>query len=207
MGKIVKKSKSAYHHGDLKQAMIHTAIQILEKEGMAGISIRNISKKVGVSHMAAYSHFSGKEELIAHIALEGFEELVRLGKYSLGLKNCKDAFLKFGEGYIDFGLDHPTHMKLMFSLNEEAYFKFEWLVTTAKESFDNLVECVIKCQKDKQFKKGDPREMAQSAWAMVHGLTLLGIDGQFCPEDGDYSQTRIITKKLLNNIITGLEVK
>jgi AcrR family transcriptional regulator len=66
---------SRYHHGNLKKAMVQTAIQLIEERGEASFTIRELAKSVGVSQTAAYRHFRSKRELLAQIVEEGFHGL------------------------------------------------------------------------------------------------------------------------------------
>ena len=65
-------AKKQYHHGDLKNALIHAGIAILAKEGVGGLSLRKVAARAGVSHAAPYAHFADKQALIAAISTEGF---------------------------------------------------------------------------------------------------------------------------------------
>src|SRR5512133_2982244 len=64
-----------YHHGDLKNALIQAGVEILAKDGLHGLSLRNVARKAGVSHAAPYAHFSDKQALIAAISTEGYKLL------------------------------------------------------------------------------------------------------------------------------------
>ncbi|HEY5892523.1 MAG TPA: helix-turn-helix domain-containing protein, partial [Chthoniobacterales bacterium] len=63
---------SPYHHGNLKESLVQTAIRMIEERREAAFTIRELAAAVGVSHAAAYRHFHSKRELLAEIACEGF---------------------------------------------------------------------------------------------------------------------------------------
>ena len=67
----------AYHHGDLRKALLDAASALLAEVGVAAISLREVARRAGVSHNAPYRHFADRDALLAALALQGFEVLVR----------------------------------------------------------------------------------------------------------------------------------
>src|SRR5512147_1727830 len=74
-GKPAMPKKKAYHHGDLKNALIEAGADILSKDGVSGLSLRKVALKAGVSHTAPYAHFADKQALIAAISTDGYRRL------------------------------------------------------------------------------------------------------------------------------------
>src|SRR5688500_9033811 len=97
---------STYHHGDLRQAVLGTAGEMMEKEGLAALSMREVARRAGVSHNAPYRHFPDRDSLLRALAAEGFE---RLGD-ALQSRPRREM----GEAYVDFALAHPERFRLMF---------------------------------------------------------------------------------------------
>ena len=107
------KNKS-YHHGNLKNALLARAIEIIQSEGTEKITLRRLGKDIGVSAMAAYRHFASKEELLQTVAQQGFESLSeKLEK--IRANTPKQKLIQQGVAYIQFALAHPAHYQLMFS--------------------------------------------------------------------------------------------
>ena len=67
--------KDAYHHGDLKRALIDAALQLVTEKGPKGFTLSEAARLAGVSNAAPYRHFAGREDLLATIAVQGFEDL------------------------------------------------------------------------------------------------------------------------------------
>ncbi|HWD27140.1 MAG TPA: helix-turn-helix domain-containing protein, partial [Rhizomicrobium sp.] len=65
----------AYHHGDLRNALLDAARKILEEETLGQLSLRAVARRAGVSHAAPYRHFPNHEALLVELAVEGFVEL------------------------------------------------------------------------------------------------------------------------------------
>ena len=64
------RKRGGYHHGDLRSAVLQAAGEILEKEGLSGLSLREAARRAGVSHNAPYRHFADRESLLAALAAE-----------------------------------------------------------------------------------------------------------------------------------------
>lgn len=98
---------STYHHGELRPALLREAAKILEREGGQAISLRDLARRAGVSHMAPYRHFPDREALLAALAEEGFELLAR----ELEGKPWREQAV----AYVRFALAHPERFRLMFT--------------------------------------------------------------------------------------------
>ncbi len=196
--------RKRYHHGDLRQALIHAAVELLAEEGVSSLSLRQVARQVGVSHAAPYRHFEDKEALLAEVAEEGFKTFTRY------LQTAVDAapddpiqqFLGCGRAYVRYALDNPTHYRLMFSEFPFCEDRFESLNQVADNSFEVIVNVIMAGQKQKLFCSGDPRPIALGAWTQVHGLALLLLAGRL----GLQSQTSIdeVTEALGHIMLQGV---
>jgi AcrR family transcriptional regulator len=152
-------TSSSYHHGDLRAALLAAAGEMLEKQGLASLSLREVARRAGVSHNAPYRHFPDRESLLAALAAQGFEQF--------GEALEKRPRREMGEAYVDFALEHPQRFRLMFSgvrgtSDRRAY-------EALKTSFADL--------------GGDAEYAAAAAWGLVHGLAHLLLDGHFSGRD------------------------
>ena len=129
----------------------------MEKEGLSALSLRELARRAGVSHNAPYRHFPDRESLLTALAAEGFE---RLGQ-ALERRPRREM----GEAYVEFALAHPQRFRLMFGglVKQEKRDRraYEGLL----KSFADLGEAAPYA--------------AAAAWALVHGLSHLLLDGQF----------------------------
>ena len=95
-------SRSNYHHGDLKQAIIDAACEILRSHSADSLSLRDIARDLGVSQTAPYRHFDCKTSLFAAVAIYGFELLTEeLQKTSDAHPGTREGLLEVGLTYID----------------------------------------------------------------------------------------------------------
>jgi AcrR family transcriptional regulator len=152
---------STYHHGDLRAAVLTAASKMIEKEGLAGLSVREAARRAGVSHNAPYRHFPDRDALLAALAASGFEEL---GK---ALENRSGREL--GEAYVRFALAHPQRFRLMFG-GRLASDEYPELQAQAQATFGKLEKAFAGLGDEANF-------AAAAAWSLVHGLAQLLLDG------------------------------
>src|SRR5271170_5207779 len=104
-----------YHHGDLRRALIEAALALLEEEQDWAFSLRHVARRAGVSHNAPYNHFPEKQNLLAAIAVVGFERLRdRLASAAAGTKSPELAVVRIGVAYVHLGVENPALYRLMF---------------------------------------------------------------------------------------------
>lgn len=167
----------AYHHGNLRVALIEATLSLIAENGMKAFTIRQVAKRAGVSHAAPYRHFKDKEALLSAVAMEGFDMVIedthrrfeRCGNDVLG------RFRESGLAYIDFAARNPSHYRVMFSAGEHHVEKT--LEKRSKQAFEILLNCICDCQEKKLVRPCEPFEQAMAAWSIVHGYAMLIIDG------------------------------
>ncbi|MEM1252716.1 MAG: TetR/AcrR family transcriptional regulator [Cyanobacteria bacterium P01_H01_bin.21] len=171
--------KKSYHHGDLRRALLDSAMAIIEEQDISALSLRQVARRTGVSHTAPYRHFADKEELLAAVAEEGFQVFSR---YLERARDAEPTPLKqlqaTGNAYIEYALRYPTHYRVMFGSYCHDADAFPSLTTTANQSFQILVEIIEAGQVKEEIKTGEPRLLALANWSLVHGLAMLLLDNR-----------------------------
>jgi AcrR family transcriptional regulator len=176
--------KDKYHHGDLRQATIDVAIEIIVEKGIEALTLREVAQRIGVSRMAPYRHFENKSALLAAVAAEGFEMMYRHLQHNPTEimsdlpKNPLQKLQQLGVAYIFYATSQPTHYRLMFGSLAVDRCLYPELHATANKSFDLLLKSVIECQKAGAICQDNPLEIAQMLWSLTHGLSMLIMDGQ-----------------------------
>jgi AcrR family transcriptional regulator len=104
-----------YHHGDLRRALIETALQLVTQDQDWTFSLREVARRAGVSHRAPYNHFPEKQDLLSAVAVVGFEKL-RDGLLRATAGNAAPEALveAIGRTYVRLGLENPALYRLMF---------------------------------------------------------------------------------------------
>jgi len=160
---------AAYHHGDLRAEILRASGNILEEQGVAGLSLREAARRAGVSHNAPYRHFSDRDALLAALAAEGFAELGRVLE-SAAVQGGPRAR---GEAYVRFALERPQRFRLMFGgmLRLDAH-------PALREAASRSYQALVRAFEPLAGPQAAPTAAA-AAWALVHGLAQLLLDGHF----------------------------
>jgi AcrR family transcriptional regulator len=178
-----EKSARPYHHGDLRRVVIETAQDMLREDKGWQFTLREVARRAGVSHAAPYKHFPDKSALLAELARLGFNELREqiAGAIARPLRSARAEFIAAAKAYIHFGTANPSLYRLMFSADVDKT-GFPKLNEAGAAAFAELLGILERGQQSGAFKKQPVRSQAAASWALLHGFTLLAIDGQLLPE-------------------------
>lgn len=213
--------KQSYHHGNLKEALVQTALEMVDCEGIEKITLRELAQRLGTSRSAIYRHFKNKEELMKQVILGGFDRLDAdleplFSNTSLTLL---ERFHAMGKAYIDFALAHPHLYRLLFGPSMSAQREEvcvderedlhkllhgdssdEVMHNGQDNGFHQLVSLIILAQEENLFKKEDPVLIATSIWSLLHGLASLAIDGHLSVVDKIEQMYEVSYKMLLQGL-------
>ncbi|MBO6791460.1 MAG: TetR/AcrR family transcriptional regulator [Dinoroseobacter sp.] len=183
--------KRGYHHGNLRQALVEAALTLIEAKGPTGFTLSEAAKSAGVTPAAVYRHFSGRDELIAEVALQGhriFADLMGFA-YDNGGPSPLSAFESTGRAYLAFARKHPGHYMAMFESGISINANPE-LATAAARSSAILERAAAALSEQLPPEKRPPAAMFSAhIWAMSHGVVELyargapGAKAPFPPED------------------------
>ena len=111
-----KEGPRGYHHGNLKEALIRAALELIAQKGPAGFTFAEAARWAGVSPAAPYRHFRDRDELLANVALRGFEqfEAALARAWDDGRPDAFIALDRLGKAYLDFARTEPAYYSAMF---------------------------------------------------------------------------------------------
>lgn len=166
-----------YHHGDLRAALVETGLAMLREKPVDEISLREIARRVGVSATAVYRHFPDKQALLDALAHEGMEALGRAQrKASDAAGGGEQGFAASGATYVRFAAENPALFRLAFAsapptaLIDAAPDEAGAAIRGLREDIARLLPPGIP--------EADRRAAALHAWSLVHGLSMLILEGQ-----------------------------
>ena len=183
--------KRGYHHGNLRQALVDAALQLIEQRGPTGFTLSEAAKQAGVPPPAVYRHFEGREDLIAEAALQGYEIFGDLIEYAYesGQPSALQAFEATGRAYLAFARKYPGHYIAMFESGVQVN-RTAALATVANRANGVLEKAATDLSQHIPEHKRPPASMFSAhIWAMSHGVVELfarnspGRASPFPPED------------------------
>jgi AcrR family transcriptional regulator len=164
-------SKATYHHGDLRAALVHAAMELLEESGEADLSLRAVARRAGVSAAAPYRHYADREALVSAVAAVGYRELAERLATAHPSPSTPQQLASVAIAYVQFALERPALFRIMFTEpcdrdNDER--------VAATAAVSQYVRAIV----ERTFPQADAEALATAIWALVHGLALLHLDGK-----------------------------
>lgn len=174
------KTKANYHHRDLKNALTAAGVEILAKDGFAGLTLRQAAKQAGVSHSAPYSHFADKQSLLAAVSAHGFrllhdQLLVAMDSHP---RSIRLQVISAAQAYVRFALKNRELFKLMFSGVLQQQNGHTELEEVTRAMLSTLVSRVATGQKALVIGGNNDQLTAIALWGQIHGLVVLALEGQ-----------------------------
>lgn len=167
-----------YHHGNLRQALLDAAGELIEEEGYHNLSLRGTARKAGVSQTAPYRHFSEKDQLLAAVAAEGFDQLSeRMREAATQHDGARDQLKAIGQSYLEFALGNPHLFRLMFGPLMARGEEYPEMKERCDGGYQILLSVLGHGQRQGVFRQAPVELLGVAAWAQVHGVAHLAIDG------------------------------
>lgn len=191
------KPRDSYHHGDLREALLTAAEQLLHEEGLQGLTLRACARRAGVSHAAPKHHFEDLSDLLSEVAARSFDRLAeRLEAARAAIGDDPDErFAAAARTYVEYARTHPAHFRLMFR-SDSLKSCNETLSRASARTFAELADTITLQRGEPDILPGQFQERLQDpglvedlmlGWSYLHGYTQLLLEGQldrFPHEDG-----------------------
>jgi AcrR family transcriptional regulator len=164
-----------YHHGNLKEALLRAALELIAQKGPAGFTFAEAARWAGVSPAAPYRHFRDRDELLASVALRGFEsfELVLARAWDDGRPDALAALDRLGKAYLEFARTEPAYYSAMFEAGISLATSPE-LRDAGDRAFAVLRGAAEKlCAQMPPAKRPPTLMVALHIWSLSHGIASL----------------------------------
>ncbi|MDD5158706.1 MAG: WHG domain-containing protein [Sulfuricurvum sp.] len=182
-----EKKTSPYHHGNLKEELLQTALEMIDKEGLDTITLRELTQRLGTSRTAVYRHFASKEALILGVIEKGYEHLNLLFTpiFQDRTHSVAVRFEAMGRAYLDFAIEHPNLYRLLFGENfrQEREEICDYKDENQATGLYALIGLLTEAQEEGIIAQVNPMVQAAMVWASIHGLASLLIDGHLIMSD------------------------
>jgi len=164
-----------YHHGNLKEALVRAALELIAEKGPAGFTFADAARWAGVSPAAPYRHYRDRDALLADVARRGFElfEAALKQAWNDGRPDALAAFDRLGRAYLDFAKREPAYYSAMFEagvpLDADPQLRevSERAFAVLRSAAEQLVELMPKKG------RAPPLMVALHIWSMTHGIASL----------------------------------
>ncbi|WP_291413972.1 TetR/AcrR family transcriptional regulator [Actinophytocola sp.] len=171
--------------------IVRTARELAEAEGWAAVTTRRLADLIEYSQPVLYSHFAGKDAIVAAVAVEGFAELAdAVDRARTAVGSPPDAVHAVAEAYVDFAETNPAVYDAMFSRAAGLPFARPDAPVPLRDAFAGLRATVAPVAGTR-----DPDVLTEVAWGALHGLVTLERDGRL--SDGNHAGRLATTVALL----------
>jgi len=175
------KTETPYHHGALREALLEAAERVLERDGLAGLTLRAVAREAGVSHAAPTHHFGDLTGLVSELAAIGFRQFNAAMAASCDAATSPlERALARPKAYVAYAQAHPGMYGLMFRTERLDYSRPS-LHEAAESSFAGLANAIGAMRQEPITGNALTIEQGAAiarAWSMVHGFTMLLLDGR-----------------------------
>ncbi len=168
-------SRRGYHHGNLREALIKAALDLISQKGPAGFTFAEAARAAGVSPAAPYRHYRDRDALIADVAKRGYEafEAALTQGWNGGKPDAVTAFNALGRAYLAFAKREPAYFAAMFE-SGLSFASFPELKEAGDRAFNILRDaCAALIETLPQGRRPPVMMVALHIWAFSHGIASL----------------------------------
>jgi AcrR family transcriptional regulator len=190
---------------DLAEHLLEAAAALIAERGPRGFSLREVARRAQVSEAAPYWHFRSREALLAAVAQQGFDGLASaMAEVRARVRDWGPQLRQLGIAYVRFAVAHPSHLQIMFGPEIRDKGAHPALRAAGERAFGLLVTAIAQAQREGYARRGNPRDLAVFAWALVHGLSALLIDGPLKERGRSAREVEILAGRVARLLRTGL---
>lgn len=185
----MKKSQDAYHHGNLREAIIAATLALVEEQGVKAVSVREIAKRLEVSPGAPFRHFASKKALLTAVATEAMENFSAAIQREIDASaggTPADGLRAIGRGYLRWALKNRAQFAIISNRDEIDFAKGDHLSDLSEGVMEQMNPFILGMFPDTNAKDLAARRLA--CRALVYGLARMAIDRHY--EEWNISQAK-----------------
>lgn len=159
--------------GTLRDDCVREALAIIEEEGVERLSLRDVARRLGVSHQAPYKHFPSRDHVLAEIVRRAFESFARHLDARPPAGDPYEDLGNMGRAYLEYARDHPLSYRLMFGTPLPDAADHPEMMRSARHAFSLLRDCLAR-MREAEGRPADPGAAELDAlfvWSTMHGLS------------------------------------
>lgn len=172
MARGTKRAAESAQPGGLREACVTQAMAVIGQVGVEGLSLREVARRLGISHQAPYKHFASRDHLLAEVIRRCFRRFgAALRESAEGDRSPQEKMRRIGEHYMRFARDYPLEYRLMFSTPWPAEADTPGFIEDAQAAFDVLRQRLADLYPDRSAHRIDLD--ALYVWSAIHGLATV----------------------------------
>lgn len=196
MTSIKTKPARAYHHGDLREALVKAARHAVDRAGPESVALKDLAIRIGVTQSAPYRHFPSREAVLEAVATDGFDRFRAALQDAEGEGAFADAFSRTAMAYVRFGRENPGVYRLMFSSKEICGADpGSPLAAASSAAFQDLLRRV-----GGRAPPARVQAVAMWIWSTLHGIVMLDAEGLLCGPRGVRTDVEEILQELVEAV-------
>ncbi len=201
-----------YHHGDLQRAIVDAALDVLSESQSTEFSLRELSRRAGVSHNAPYKHFADKRDLLAAVSAAGFELLAKqMTEATQKHDSPRERLAAMARAYVRGGVNNPALYRLMFG----GYLtgQDDRRPAVERTAAENMKTLLVDAISNGALGRLIPTFAANKSeidgailifWSQMHGLTLLLVDRLVGPREKMDELSESVLQGMLNGLANSI---
>jgi len=164
---------TAYHHGDLPNALRRAAVEVIDERGLGSFSLREVARRAGVSHTAPAHHFGDMRGLLTSVATEGFDALFEATEHAAaGIEDPVERLAAIGEAYVALARSNHAHCEVMFRM--DVVDPDDATLQAAGMRSYGVLEDTVRSLIERDDLDVDLDEATWLCWSAMQGLVTLG---------------------------------
>jgi AcrR family transcriptional regulator len=199
--------RRAYHHGNLRQALIDATLELVAEQGPENVSVREAARRAGVSPAAPFRHFADRTALMTAVSEEATRRLVAEIDSALAKATTDDPLERYGrmgEAYLRWAAANPTHFAIVSQRRLIDYAGSPTLGPDNDRLQERMNALLREAEQRGELRSSDLRGIQLASRALVYGLARMQIDGHFPSWHVGAEETETVMRDVLRLFLAGL---
>ena len=206
-----KAKKTTYHQEDLREKILDESLKIIYDTGVSSLSLRDVARRLNVSHSAPYRHFQSKDKVLLALGIKGFKLFTQYLNRNLPLGSSREEvvqrFAIMRKNYIDFSTDYYTLYHFMFGNNNLKSIHSPELEKLQEESFSTLIQQIATMRALGMIGEYPVFESAFFVFTLMHGFSTMKNNGVMQHLSSHFSYQGDLLEKIMEFVFRGMDAK
>ncbi len=159
---------------DLREECVTEALGIIEERGVEHLSLREVARRLGVSHQAPYKHYANRDALLAEVVARAYQEFASHLDSRPRHEDPHGDLAELGRAYLSYASNNPLAYRLMFGTPLPDSNQHPEMMREARHAFSILRDCIVRIHAANTTRRATSPDLdALFVWALVHGKATI----------------------------------